>query len=392
MSKSWFSRLITAWQSYFALQKLTENSLVFYAESNADWAHMGQVVRCLVDNHRQPLICVTSDINDPILNNDNPLMKTFFIGDGTARTLFFQGLKARAMVMTLTDLNVYYLKRSINPVHYFYIFHALVSSHAAYRQHAFDSYDSIFCVGPYHVDEIRFQEKVYGLRAKNLLEGGYCRLDQLMNDVEKSNSPVAQDSAEKQLTVLVSPTWGESSMVGRCLEEILQILTDAKINTILRLHPMTLRYQPDLPERLEKRFLSGGFFTFDRQLQTTDSLLRANVMIADHGGSGIEFALGLKKPVISIATPAKIHNPGRDRIELPLFEDIIRPLIGEVLRLDQLASLPETVKEIHTQAPQWRQKLADLHRQFIFNTGSSASVMAEHVYRFVSKSEKGSAP
>ena len=382
----WLRNLFSSWQSFFALKKLEENALVFYAESNADWAHIGSVLNHLLENLQQPVTCVTSDPEDSILKRVHPKLQTFFIGSGTARTLFFQGLKAKAMVMTLTDLNVYFLRRSVNPVHYFYIFHALVSTHAAYRENAFDGYDTIFCVGPYHKQEIEFKEKISQLRPKNLLDGGYCRLDQLIAEVSGIEQKLP---SSENPTVLVSPTWGPSSMVENCLEDVIKILTSNQINTILRLHPMTLRHFPDLPEKLEKEFGQSGFFSFDRKLQAIDSLTKADLMIADHGGSAIEFALGLEKPVISIATPAKIHNPQRDRIELPLFEDLVRPIAGAVVKPDQLNQLPKLIDSMFHESASWREKLAEVRRQNIFNVGQSAKVMAEHIYDFVASTQKG---
>lgn len=381
---SWLNNGLNAWRSYSALQTLDNNALVFYAESQADWAHLRPILDCLLEKHRQKVVCVTSDCNDSILAYPHEMLQTFFIGSGTARTLFFQSLKAKAMVLTLTDLDVYFLKRSINPVHYFYVFHALVSTHAAYRAKAFDAYDTIFCVGPYQVDEIRLREKVGNLPGKNLVQGGYCRLDQLI----ARTSTKCDKTEETTTTVLVSPTWGNSSVVASCLEKILQILTQNRFNTILRLHPMTLRHFPNLPLELEKKFADSGFFTFDRRLQAIESLLQADLMIADHGGSGIEFALGLLKPVISIATPAKMHNPERDKIPLPLFEDLIRPATGSLVQPDQLDQLPQLINDMKTNAQNWKKKLEQLRQQYIFNTGCSATMMAEYIHNFILNSNK----
>lgn len=354
--------------------------IVFYAESRADWAHMEPVVQKLIEKHAKQITCITSDPADPILTNALPALRSFYIGSGSARTALFQALKAGAFVMTLTDLNSYYLKRSNQPVHYFYIFHALVSTHAAYRQHAFDAYDTVFCVGRYHEEEIREQEKVYDLRPKTLVEGGYCRLDLLINEVRSRQEK--QDNAEAkhtEPTVLVAPTWGDSSMVGSCLEKILDCLTGARIRTILRLHPMTHRHHPELPDEMRGRYGSSGCFEFDDRLKSIDSLLQADIMIADHGGSGIEFAFGLEKPVIWVATPPKIHNPGRDRIRLPLFEDSIRSTTGIEIGTDSLGQLPEIIRSLYDQAETWQSRIARLREKNIFNVGKSAEVMADYI-------------
>ena len=362
---------------------------MFYAESRADWAHLEPVLKKLTDQYEQKVTCITSDPVDPLLQSQSPLLRTFYIGSGTARTVFFQVVAAKAFVMTLTDLNAYYLKRSSHPLHYFYVFHALVSTHAAYRQFAFDAYDTVFCVGPHHINEIREQEKVYNLKPKTLVEGGYCRLDLLIDAVrnrrEKQNSALVKHA---EPTVLVAPTWGDSSLVGTCLEKILDCLTGAKIRTILRLHPMTHRHYPDLPDKMRSRYGSSGCFEFDDRPQSIDSLLQADIMIADHGGSGIEFAFGLEKPVIWVATPPKIHNPGRERIGLPLFEDSIRSATGIEIGTDCLEQLPETIRRLFDQAENWQSRIAALREKNIFKVGKSAASMADYIYNFAI-SQKG---
>ncbi len=361
--------------------------VVFYAESNADWAHIGPVLKILNEKYGQPVTCLTSDSQDPILSNHHELVKPYFIGSGMARTVFFQTCRCRAFVLTLTDLDSYYLKRSPNGVHYFYIFHALVSSHGAYREHAFDAYDTVFCVGPHHVAEIKEQERVYQLRGKELVEAGYCRLDHVYL-AAKASLQHSQIQTSRDPVVLVAPTWGPSSMVENCLDGVLKALTGAKITTILRLHPMTLRHFPDLPARLTKDYGHTGCFSFDDKLQAIDSLLQADIMVADHGGSGLEFAFGLERPVISIATPAKIHNAQRERLSLPLFEDTIRHEIGMVLPTDGIDKLPEAVKAMFARDAEWKTRISETREKNVYHVGASAQVMAEHIHNYVC-SKKG---
>jgi len=393
VNSSWltgFKNTLCAWQSLVALTGLDSSwsTIIFYAESNADWAHIAPIVQILNEKYQQPVTCITSDPTDSILKSHHELVRSFFIGSGVARTIFFQLAKAKAFVMTLTDLDSYYLKRSKNVVHYFYAFHALVSSHGAYRAHAFDGYDTVFCVGPHHVSEIREQEKVYKLRAKNLVEAGYCRLDKIYAFSEEQKSG-KKASASENPVVLVAPTWGASSMVDNCLDEVITTLTSAKITTILRLHPMTLRHHPELPSRLEADFADTGFFSFDSKLQAIDSLLQADIMVADHGGSGLEFSLGLEKPVVSIATPAKLHNSQRELIKLPLFEDLIRPEMGIELAIGELEKLPDVIRDLHAKSAGWRNRLEQTRLKNIFNIGKSALVMADYIYSFVVGSQKG---
>jgi YidC/Oxa1 family membrane protein insertase len=285
--------------------------------------------------------------------------------------------------MTLTDLDSFYLKRSENPVHYFYVFHSLISIHAAYNKQAFLAYDSIFCTGPHHVAELKKQRQLLGLPENHLIEGGYCRLDEIVRQAKQTKSDAEQARSSDKPTVLVSPTWGEASLVGKGLETVIEKLTAAEIHTILRLHPMTIRQQPGLTLRLRDKFADNEFFIYDGDAQATKSLQAADIMIADHGGSAIEFALGLERPVIFIETPAKVHNHDYKELGLPLFEREIRAQAGKALQLSELHKVCEVAVDMHQQKDKWRNKLANLKRERIFNNEKSARVMAGHLNAFI---------
>ena len=59
----------------------------------------------------------------------------------------------------MLDLNNFELKRSINPVHYVYLFHTLGSTHMVDHDNSYDHYDTILCAGPHQKKEIQIREK-----------------------------------------------------------------------------------------------------------------------------------------------------------------------------------------------------------------------------------------
>ena len=90
---------------------------------------------------------ITSDINDKKLKESN----CYYVGYGSVRTVFFRTLDSKFLVLTLADIGSSYLKKSMFNVHYFYIFHSLISSHVAYKEHAFDNYIFVNPFLPYIV-------------------------------------------------------------------------------------------------------------------------------------------------------------------------------------------------------------------------------------------------
>ena len=80
-------------------------------------------------------------------------------------------MDADMVVMTVPDLDKYYLKRSYvrKDIEYVYMFHAPLSFIMTISDGALDHYDTIFCTGIHQVREIRESEKLYHLPEKRIV-------------------------------------------------------------------------------------------------------------------------------------------------------------------------------------------------------------------------------
>jgi YidC/Oxa1 family membrane protein insertase len=110
--------------------------------------------------------------------------------------------------MTMMDLDNLQLKKSINPVHYVYLFHSLGSTHMVDHANSYDAYDSLFCVGPHHVNELRKREELQGLKPRLLFEYGHPRLENLLVVAMSYQLSATQAADSGITTVLLAPTWG----------------------------------------------------------------------------------------------------------------------------------------------------------------------------------------
>ena len=130
---------------------LPQKKYFFYAETNSDWEHLEPLLNYLEKKCNKEIVRITSDINDQYINKKN----TFYIGSGSIRTILFKTINAKALIMTLPEIDCYYLKKSIHKnVKYIYVFHSIFSSHRIYSEMAFDNYDTILCVGNFHLNEV----------------------------------------------------------------------------------------------------------------------------------------------------------------------------------------------------------------------------------------------
>ena len=372
------------WKELKKFKKLTdkERSIVFYSENESYTVHFEKLIKELTNVRHLTVCYVTSSKDDPILNSSNTKILSFYIGDGTARTNFFINLKADILVMTMPDLQTFHIKRSkVHNVHYVYVFHSMVSTHMIYRKNAFDSFDTIFCVGKHHVNEISKNEKKYGLSSKKLVEFGYEKLEQLMDEVEK-NSKIK--SIEKNnRTILVAPSWGTNGLIETRGDEIIQKLLDSGYDVILRPHPMTYKKSQKTIKNIEKKFQKNIHFKLELDIRNSNSFFLSDCMISDWSGVAIEYAFALEKPVLYVDIPKKINNHDYNDLEIIPLEEKIRSQIGAIISPLELSNLSSEIENLCLNIDQNRKKIQTVKEETVFNLGKSEKYGAMYLLEFL---------
>ena len=287
------------------------------------------------------------------------------------------------MILTLTDLDLFYLKKSKYKVHYFYVFHSIVSTHRIYNESAFDAYDTIFCVGPYHINEIRTREKIFKLKSKNLIEHGYGKLDYLIEALSKKKD--YDENLNKNINVLIAPSWGKESITNYKLFEIIDLLISKNYQITLRLHTMTLWKNPKIRFDILEKYSKYKNFNFDKNLNSINSFLDADIMISEWSGAAIEFSFFKKSPIIFIDTPQKTKNKNWNKLNLPCFEEIIRDKIGYVLKINEIKKLDDLIIKITNNQNKFNKNISNLINMNIFNVGRSNKVAANEIIKFIEK-------
>ena len=375
-----FGQFIREWRELFRFKALPEDSraIVFYAEDEASWKHLQPIISELVEVSGRTVCYVTSNAHDPILQQENSLIEAFYIGFGSARTVFFLSLRAGIMTMTMPDLGNFNIKRSKYPVHYVYVFHSLVSTHMVYRPRAFDNFDSILCVGPHHVAEIRATESVYGLKPKELVEAGYGLLDSVINS--SSQEPIVENApANQRIRVLIAPSWGPQALLETCGRELIEELIGAGHHVTVRPHPMTVRHNSKLLSYLRDVFGDSPNFDLDLELASQGTVSASDLMISDWSGAALEYAFGLERPVLYIDVPRKVNNPEYQRIDCEPIEVKLRSKLGALVAPDRLQEVPYWVEVLCTESSTWRQRIRELRARWVYAAGSSGAVAANYL-------------
>ena len=363
---------------------LDERSIVFYSEDISSFVHFEQIIYELTEKMGRQICYVTSAKDDPMLTSQNKRIKAFYIGLGAIRTKFFMELKADILVMTMPNLETYFIKRSkVYPVHYVYIFHSIVSTHTIYRKGAFDHYDSIFCTGPHHIEEITATESVYSLKHKNLVEHGYGLLDKLQkNKPLKDQKNYTNDEKKK---IIIAPSWGKKGLLETKGIELVKILLDAGYHVTVRPHPMTIRKWPKKIKAIKNEFDNEPNFEMETDVSSFESIYSAYGLISDWSGIAIEYAFVCEMPVFYIDVSQKINNSSYKKIQCNPLEFSIRNLIGKIISPNDLSSLPKVIESTYEENNNFKTIIQEVRNKTIFNLGQSGIKGAQEILQILDK-------
>ena len=372
------SSFVSEWAELKKINRLSqdERSIVFYAENKASMNHFQSLILELTEKMNLQICYITSVKDDPILSTKNQRILPFYIGGGTARTKFFSSLKAKILVTDMPDLGKLHIKRSDEyPVHYIYLFHSMYSVHSYLRKGAVDNYDTIFCVGPHQIKEIRETEKVYGLKAKKLINYGYGRLDTLLQ--KKTNSQATNSNAKD--LIIIAPSYGDDNLLERCGIKLIDILLKSDFRVMLRPHLRTLRDSIGLIDSIKKKFEKNPNFALETGVIKFDSLNNSLCMISDWSGISLEYAFTFERPVIFIDVPKKILNPNWNDIALEPIETSIRDKIGHIVSPNNLEEILDLVRILDKNTQNIGERIKEIREKTVYNIGESAKIGAEYI-------------
>jgi len=372
------------WQAARAFKAIPrdERRIVIYAESGHDWHHFRPVIECLTKELNESVIYVTSTPDDQGLAADLPNFRAFNIGSGAVRTAFFQWLDADVMVMTMVDLQNLQLKRSINPVYYAFMFHSLISMHMADHDNTYDHYDAILCAGPHHILEARKREAMANLPEKDLFKHGYHRVEELM--AERRDPPPVEEGVH----VLLAPSWGDECILNVCGVEITAALLAAGFKVTLRPHFQTRWITPDVIDAITAKYGDHPQFELQEQMGENDSLYDSHVMITDWSGAGMDYGLGLEKPVLYIDVPVKTRNDNWRDLGLEPFEIYVRDKIGGILPTDKLDEIGAAINGLLENPDAFRENIAQIRDEWVFNLGHSSEAAAKAIQQMLVKAKQ----
>lgn len=360
---------------YFKAAKAAPE-ITFYSESGIYYQNFRGTIEAILKKSDFKVLYLTSDAKDPVWDINNDRISAFYVKKLVP--FIFPFINTRVFVLTMADLNRHHVKRSYHPVNHIYMFHAINSIHLQYNHGAFDWYDTIFCVGPHHVEEIRKTEEIYNLPPKRLVNVGYSWLEELERNYRQISSQ--PESGKKK--ILIAPSWHAGNILETCIDNILEKILPLSYEIVVRPHPEFIKRKGEKVKNMQQKYAGHNNIFIETNSASSQNVQESALLITDWSGIAIEFSLGMGNPVIFIDTPKKVHNPEYKRIGIVPLEDRIRSLIGTVLKPSDYGCIGSEIEKALHDREKKRETLVNLRRDLIFNWGRSSEVGADYIIQY----------
>jgi hypothetical protein len=280
----------------------------------------------------------TASPDDPALCENYEYVKCEFVGEGNKAFAKLNMMKADICLSTTPGLDVYQWKRSKNVGCYVHIPHE-IGEMTGYRMFGIDYYDVVLLTGGFQEKDIRKLEELRGTVPKELCVVGSTSMDALLDKVK--NNKGEHDG----VTVLLAPSWGESSILNRYGEKFLTGLKKTGYNIIVRPHPQSKISDADMLKRLQELFPDGDNWKWNYDNDNFNALSQADLMISDFSGVIFEYSIVFGKPVIYADTHLDRSPYDSCWLEDEPWRLQVLPTIGRQLREEDFPRIKEVIDE-----------------------------------------------
>lgn len=324
---------------------------------------------------------LTSAKDDPAFEQGYKFVSVEFIGEGNAAFARLNVISAGVVLMTTPGLDVFQLKRSRGARHYAHVLH-MPNDATTYRLFGLDYFDSVLLTGDYQKEDLRALEKQRGLPAKNLVTVGCSYLDVLAQKIKS-----IPDEAEHPFTVLVSPSWGDVGVLKKYGEKLLDPLAAAGCRVIVRPHPQSKKSEPEILDRLEKRYAQNKNVEWDYERDNIGSLKKADVMISDFSGIIFDCAFLRDKPVMYAIDGIDLHPYDAYDLGKELWQFKTLRKIGIKLEEKDFPRIKEAIQNA-SDSPELARARAEARAQAWQHEGSAGKNIADFMVKTLEDLER----
>lgn len=283
----------------------------------------------------------TASPDDPALSNEYEYVNTAFIGEGNKAFARLNMMKADICLATTPGLDVYQWKRSKNVKYYVHTLHE-VGGVTEYRMFGLDYYDAVLLSGEFQEKYLRIIEGLRNLPEKETFVVGSTYMDSMKEKLDGIEAPEKNDD----ITVLVAPSWGESSILSRYGKTFIKALIETGYNIIIRPHPQTAISEAEMLDNLKREFPENNRFSWNFDNDNFSVLNRADILISDFSGVIFDFTLLFDKPMIYADTNLDLSPYDAAWIDEPVWRQQVLPQLGRKLEEKEFENLKQIIYDM----------------------------------------------
>lgn len=310
--------------------------IAIYSDDKRYWSIFEPVCKEL-SKRGQRVVYMTSSPDDPALGSDLAHFQAEFIGAGNKAFSKLNFLNATILFSTTPGLDVYQWKRSRNVDYYVHIFHT-AGEVTRYRMFGIDYYDALLIAGDHQERDIRYLEKLRGLKAKEIVKVGIPFMDEMAKR-QAAAGPVA----EHERTILLAPTWGPSAIFSVHGGKIIEQLLKTGYHIIIRPHPQSFSSEKEMLDKLMQEYPESDRLEWNRDTDNFEVLRRSDLLISDFSGVVFDFSLIYDKPVIYTDPNFNLAPYDAWFLDYPLWTLSALPRIGQELKQENMENLKELI-------------------------------------------------
>jgi YidC/Oxa1 family membrane protein insertase len=351
----------------------TKKQLVFYALTSGQYKFYKTIIDYLLANSNIVIHYLTNDPNDAIFKQQHSQLVPYYASQPKTISLMLR-LDTDILVTTVPDLQSFHMKRSIvrNDIEYIHTFHGLTSTHLVYREKAFDHFDTILCVGPHHVAEIRRRETLANLQPKKLIKAGYGPYDQLV--AAYANIRIRQTPKPR---ILIAPSWQEDNILDICLEPLLDALAGHGFEIIVRPHPQYIRLFPERIKVLEE----NKAIVCERDFSDNSSIFLSDLLITDWSNIGYEFAFCTLKPCVFVNTPMKVMNANYKKYNIAPLDIVLRDKVGVSVEVEDVGQLYTIAERLLQNKDLYKKQIEETVREYLYHPGRNGEAVGKYIIK-----------
>jgi len=286
----------------------TKIPVVIFNEHKRYW-NIFEPIMDELDKNDIPITYMTCSEDDPAFKRKFKNINCEYIGEGNKAFSRLNLLNANVVFATTPSLDVFQWKRSKYVDCYIHIMHA-AKDLTMYRMYGTDHYDAFILGGEYQEKQARQMEEMRGIKPRDIALCGVPYLDVMKKRVEDAGEVPPHDR-----TVLLAPSWGESGILTRFGDRLIDALISTGYTIIVRPHPQSFASEKDMLEKLMAKYNDPSKVEWNRDTDNFEVLRRSDVLISDYSAVMFEFAMVFNKPVIYTDTKFDIRPYDADWID-----------------------------------------------------------------------------